>query len=449
MRELTQDLESVSYKLLPLEQLKPHPRNAYIYGSDEDVTSLVEMIHASGWVKPLVLAPTGTIISGHRLPSAALELGLKSVFVEVRQFPGKAADELEALLLENATRVKTIEQKVREAEVWKEAESIKAKDRQGTRTDIQENFPGCDSGQVGDLVARRVGSGSGHTYEKAAKVVRLIDQEAELGRIETAQVLRKVLNEQSVDAAHILLKKPPQERRTIANLIINGEAKPTFQAAKTVRQKTHAEFNDPLSATFAGFAIGDWVEVSAETEHFETYIGLLGQVEQVWPVEQQVSVNFEGNPDKIRFYPHELTLIAKAPPPNPFQVGDIVFVDIDRHEAASVQERKWNGFWGKVRQIAHRGSLQVDVGSQSLQLLKRDLKPIDTLSGDLSQVVERVLRLRKLELDEIEERMLDVLQLREWFTPKQLIHLENIYQLYPDADFFQTDKHLVSPMRGH
>ena len=52
-------------------------------------------------------------------------------------------------------------------------------------------------------------------------------------------------------------------------------------------------------------------------------------------------------------------------------------------------------------------------------------------------------------IDEIEERMLDVFQLREWFLPKQLIHLKNIYQLYRHADFFQTDKHLVSPMPGH
>ena len=95
------------------------------------------------------------------------------------------------------------------------------------------------------------------------------------------------------------------------------------------------------------------------------------------------------------------------------------------------------------------GSVNVDVDKELLQLLPYDLKPIDAPSSDLLMMVERVLHLRSLELDEIEERMLDVLQLREWLTPKQLIRLENIYQLYPDAAFFQTDKHLVSPMRGH
>jgi hypothetical protein len=41
-----------------------------------------------------------------------------------------------------------------------------------------------------------------------------------------------------------------------------------------------------------------------------------------------------------------------------------------------------------------------------------------------------VLRLRKLELDEIEEKMLDVLQVREWFTSHQLIYLKTIEKLY-------------------
>jgi len=42
--------------------------------------------------------------------------------VEVREF-SSSATELEALLLENQSRHKTIEQKVREANVWKDVES--------------------------------------------------------------------------------------------------------------------------------------------------------------------------------------------------------------------------------------------------------------------------------------------------------------------------------------
>ena len=239
-------------------QLKPHPRNEVIYG-EEDVTELVEHIRESHWVKPLVCTSTGTIISGHRRWKAAIELRLKSVPVEVREFSDELA-ELEALLLENANRLKTTEQKVREAEAWKEVETHKAKTRQivlaGTRPnchpDLQENFPEGHKGQARDAIANRVGLGSGRNYEKAAKVVTQIDEEASLGHPEVAKVLRKVLNEQSVDAAHMLLKRPTQYRHAIANLIINGDAKTTKQAERMVKKDTAVEFNVPTGQATAG-----------------------------------------------------------------------------------------------------------------------------------------------------------------------------------------------------
>ena len=241
-------------------QLKPHPRNEVIYG-EEDVSELVEHIRESHWVKPLVCTSTGTIISGHRRWKAAIELRLKSVPVEVREFSDELA-ELEALLLENANRLKTTEQKVREAEAWKEVETHKAKTRQivlaGTRPnchpDLQENFPEGHKGQARDAIANRVGLGSGRNYEKAAKVVTQIDEEASLGHPEVAKVLRKVLNEQSVDAAHMLLKRPTQYRHAIANLIINGDAKTTKQAERMVKKSTAVEFNVPTGQATAGGA---------------------------------------------------------------------------------------------------------------------------------------------------------------------------------------------------
>lgn len=434
--------------------LKPHPWNSAIYGEDEDVTELISLIRASGWVKPLVLTPTGTIISGHRRWKAVLALGWENVPVEVREFASELAD-LEALLLENASRFKTTEQKVREAQAWKEVETHKARTRQillaGTRPnsnpDLQENFPEGHLGQARDAIASRVGLGSGRNYEKAAKVVTQIDAEANLGHLEIAQALRKLLNEHSVNAAHMLLKKSPQERHAIANLIVSGEAKSINQAVQMVIGNNYAEFNDPFSATLAGFSVGDWISVNDNAQS-KTYVALKGQVEQIWTVEQQISVNLEGGPAKIRFYPHELTLIALAPPPCPFRVGDIVFIDIDRYEAAKLQEKKWNGFWGKVTQIGETGSLQVDVGKESLQLFFRDLKPIDSPGTDLRHLVERVLRLRGFELDEIEEKMLDVIQRREWFTYLQLIHLENIEKLYPHADLHETESSHVAQCRS-
>jgi ParB family chromosome partitioning protein len=66
------------------------------------------------------------IISGHRRCQAAIELGRETVPVEVREFENELA-ELEALLLENASRFKTTEQKVREALMWRSLEESKAK----------------------------------------------------------------------------------------------------------------------------------------------------------------------------------------------------------------------------------------------------------------------------------------------------------------------------------
>jgi len=148
----------------------------------------------------------------------------------------------------------------------------------------------------------------------------------------------------------------------------------------------------------------------------------------VLTVEEQISVNLDNGGSKLRFYPQELDLIAKALPLCPYQVGDIVFVDIDRKNITSPQERKWNGFWGKIHSLGELGSITVDVGSELLQLLPRDLKPIDAPSTELQDVVERVLRLRKLDLDEIELKMLDFLQQREWFTSRQMEYIEFVEQ---------------------
>jgi len=233
--------------------LKPHPRNSSIYGEDEDATELVELISQSGWVKPLVVTPSFRIVSGHRRWKAALQLELKSVPVEVREFPDELA-ELEALLLENASRFKTIEQKVREAKAWKEVEASKASLRQillagtrpNTQPDLQANLPEGEKGQTRDAIAQRVGLRA-RNYEKAAKVVEVIDEQTSLGNSSCAQTLRKVLNEQSVDAAYQLLKKQAEERAKILATLASGQAK-TIKEAFAILQKQSGKRQDGQKA---------------------------------------------------------------------------------------------------------------------------------------------------------------------------------------------------------
>lgn len=57
--------------------------------------------------------------------------------------------------------VKTFSQSMAEAEELEAIEGEKAKQRQGTRTDIVETFPPSDQGKTRDKVAEQVGIGSG------------------------------------------------------------------------------------------------------------------------------------------------------------------------------------------------------------------------------------------------------------------------------------------------
>src|SRR5437773_11366786 len=110
-----------SVEEIALSLLQPHPCNKEIYG-EEDISELIGYIAASQWIKPLVISQHHRIISGHRRWQAAQALSYRSVPC-IRQIFETEIDELKALLLENVTRDKTAEQRVREGDKWKEIEA--------------------------------------------------------------------------------------------------------------------------------------------------------------------------------------------------------------------------------------------------------------------------------------------------------------------------------------
>lgn len=198
--------------------LKPHPNYLLIYGEEVDLSDLVNLIRNFQYPRPLLVNQNNTIVSGYPYWKAALSLGWSRIDVEVRQFPNEEA-ELEALLLENADRNKTNEQKVREAIAWEQIEKAKAKQRQqfaasstnqklGRNIDktLVENLPHASKGLTRDKVAQLVGLGSGRNYAKARNIVTTIDKLIQSGDSKSAFDLRSCLNEQSVDAANRLLK---------------------------------------------------------------------------------------------------------------------------------------------------------------------------------------------------------------------------------------------------
>lgn len=238
--EVTQEID--------INLLRPHPRNVEIYG-EEDVTELVNYIRDSKWIKPLVISQHNRIISGHRRWQAARILGYTRV-PYVKQYFETEEDELKALLLENASRDKTPEQRVNEASAWKGLEEREANNRmlstlnqyRNSETTIDyssapENFPERSKGDSRDKLAERVGFGSGKTYENAAKVVKTAKELKEEGKVEEGQALLKVLNEQSVNAATRVLSMPEPQKEAVLQTIASGKASTVKQAEAVVKQE--------------------------------------------------------------------------------------------------------------------------------------------------------------------------------------------------------------------
>ncbi len=193
---------NVVIEQIDINLLQPHPRNVDIYGQ-EDVSELQQSIAESGWIKPLTVNPEYMVISGHRRYQAAKALGYTKLPVVVEKFASPEA-EMERLLRENENRGKTPEQQIREGMTWEPIEKKKAEEREksGKKADPPENFPEGEKGEVRDIIARRVGLGSGKTYEKGKDVVAFIDKELRMGDIlHYAEILRTQLNEQSITAA--------------------------------------------------------------------------------------------------------------------------------------------------------------------------------------------------------------------------------------------------------
>jgi len=254
---------------VPLNALTPHPLNATIYGANEDVSDLVELIAESNWVEPLIVTPNYVIVSGHRRWRACQILGKESIPVIVREFPDETAI-LKALLLENASRNKTIEQRIREGMAWESIERKKAKHRQGTRTDltnIPENFPECSSskGDSRDAIALRIGL-SGRSYSKGRKIIERIDFELKEGNDLSAHALQSVLSK-SIDAAHQLLKKNVAERTAVAKLMEKGKARSVTAAIRLIKNANQSGGQQKLPLIDSELCVGAIVEFISHDSH--------------------------------------------------------------------------------------------------------------------------------------------------------------------------------------
>ena len=87
-------------KMVPLAELKPHPRNPNTH-SDEQIRLLAKIIEHTGWRHPIVVSNlSGYIMAGHARLKAAQLLGLAEAPVDYQDWASEA-EELADLVADN------------------------------------------------------------------------------------------------------------------------------------------------------------------------------------------------------------------------------------------------------------------------------------------------------------------------------------------------------------
>ncbi|MEA3189038.1 MAG: ParB family transcriptional regulator, chromosome partitioning protein [Chthoniobacter sp.] len=164
-------IEQNSVVMVQASELKPHPLNVEIYGSELE-EEFVETIRRNGIYQPILITRTNTIIAGHRRHAAAVKLGIEDVaavvFHSTDQF-----DICEALVQANKQRVKTNEQIGREFNALVEVENERSKLRMANHSsEGMQPVAGAENGTTRDLVAKKIGGISGVSAERAGAVGR-------------------------------------------------------------------------------------------------------------------------------------------------------------------------------------------------------------------------------------------------------------------------------------
>lgn len=194
-----------------ISELKPHPYNEEIYGTNESIDELVASIRKTGKVATLIITDDNVIISGHRRWKSCQRLveegntRFNSVNCEIEHFVD-SLDEIESLIIYNDTRIKSMEQKAREAQILIDIERQKAKKRQATSTggdkpQLVAEPPQAEKGKTRDIVAKKLKMKSGREVERAVKSIETIDKLTETGRKDDAELIRDTLNNTSASTA--------------------------------------------------------------------------------------------------------------------------------------------------------------------------------------------------------------------------------------------------------
>ena len=183
-----------------IDILRENPLNQKIYGDDDEkqFNELVAKIKKSGWIKAVLITNDYLIISGHRRVKAARLLGIEVVEYEVvTSDPDK---QVEIFLNENAYRLKSNTQLLREAEMYFDIEQKKAHQRELAGVAPEVNLP---QGRTTEIVAEKIGM-SESSYKKGRKILNRIDEEVD----PNIEWILECRTDQSIDAGSKLAEKP-------------------------------------------------------------------------------------------------------------------------------------------------------------------------------------------------------------------------------------------------
>lgn len=179
-----------------LNELHPHPINKEVYDAfdpkSEQGSVLVESIRTNGLLERIIACEDGTILSGHRRWEACLYLGIEEVEVDS---PPDGVDDRIVLIEANRARIKTVSERMREAQIIEQVEREKALARKSVgRGNV---IADADKGETRNKVAEAIGM-KGRTYDKAKQIY-----EAAKENPNAAAVLAKVdAGTLSIDAGH-------------------------------------------------------------------------------------------------------------------------------------------------------------------------------------------------------------------------------------------------------
>lgn len=141
-----------------------------------DLKELSDDIAKNGLINPPVVTPDFELIAGERRLEAMKKLGYKQVEVRIMKVED-AEHKLNLEINENENRKDfNKSERIKYARQLERIERVKAKERQGNRTDLDvtQNFVGSETD---DIVARKLEIGSGEQYRKEKYIADNADPE--------------------------------------------------------------------------------------------------------------------------------------------------------------------------------------------------------------------------------------------------------------------------------